>query len=106
MIKCLLGGIRQASRSWKMILLLLVANILFAIPLAVPVFLLITETAGGTLFTQRLNGENLDAIWVIDLINEQFVNASPVSIALQVIVMLALLGSMYVLFNTLLVGGI
>ncbi|HLG15125.1 MAG TPA: hypothetical protein VJH03_11570 [Blastocatellia bacterium] len=106
MIKSFLTGMRQASGSWKMILLLLGANILFALPLAVPIFLLMAQTAGGTVFAERLYDDNLNAIWFSDLINERFAQASPVTLALQVAAMLVVVGSAYLLVNTLFAGGI
>ncbi len=106
MIKSFLRGIRLATGSWKMILLLLLANILFSIPLALLVFLLITQTAGGTLVAQRLYGDKLDPVWFFDVINEQFAGASPATFALQVSGMLAVCGIVYLLVNTLFAGGI
>ena len=89
-----------------MILLLLVANILFSIPLALLVFLLITQTAGGTLFVQHLYDDKLNSLWLIDVINEQFTGASPATFALQITGMLVVTGTGYLLVNTLLAGGI
>lgn len=106
MIKSFLAGVRQASGSWKMILLLLVANILFALPLAVPVFLLMMQTAGGTVFAEKLYDDNLNAIWFSDLINGQFADASPATLGLQFVSMLVAVGGVYLLVNTLLAGGI
>src|SRR5262245_40483939 len=106
MIKSFFTGVRQASSNWKMIVLLLAANIIFALPLAVPIFLLMTQTAGGTLSAQKLFGDNLNVIWFSDLINEQFPGASPASIGFQIVAMLLVVGSVYLLVNTLLAGGI
>ena len=72
MIKSFVTGIRLATGSWKMILLLLSANILFSIPLALLVFLLVTQTVGGTIFVQRMYGDKLDAAWALDLVNDRF----------------------------------
>jgi hypothetical protein len=106
MIKSFLRGTRLAIGSWKMILLLLLANILFSIPLALLVFVLITQTAGGTLAVQQLYGDKLDPVWLIDMINDQFAGASPATFALQVAGMLVVTGTVYLLINTLLAGGI
>jgi hypothetical protein len=106
MIKSFLKGIRAATGSWKMILLLLFANIVLSVPLALLVFVLITQTAGGTLFVQRLYDDKLDSMWLIDMINEQFAGASPATFALQVAGMLVVTGTVYLLINTLLAGGI
>ena len=105
MIRCFLTGIREATANWKMVLLLLVANILFAIPLVVPVLLLFTRTTGGTIMSQRLYADNLDAIWFSDFMNERFVGGSPVSFGLLLFVMLFVVGGVYLLVNTLFAGG-
>ena len=106
MIKFYISGIRQANASWKMILLLLIANVFFALPFAVPIFLLITQTAGGNLYAQRLYGDNLNAIWFSDLVNEQFADASPATLGLQFVLMLLVIGAFYLVFNTFLAGGV
>ena len=105
MIKSFLAGIRVATGNWKIVLLLLVTNILFSIPLALLVFLLITQTAGGTLFVQHLYEDKLDSLWLIDLINEQFTGVSPAAFALNVAGMLVVTGTVYLFVNTLLAGG-
>ena len=96
----------MAAGSSKMILLLLFANILSAVPSAILVFLLITQTAGGTLGVQRLYADKLDAVWLIDVINDRFAGASPATFALQLSGMLMVTGMVYLLVNTLLAGGI
>jgi hypothetical protein len=88
-----------------MVLLLLIANILVSIPLALLVFILITQTAGGTLFVQLLYDDKLDALWLIDVINEQFTGVSPATFALQMAGMLVVTGTVYLFANTLLAGG-
>jgi hypothetical protein len=104
MIRCFLAGIREATANWKMVLLLLIANILFAIPLAIPVLLLFTQTAGGTIMSQRLYGDNLDAIWFSDFINGR-TGSSPLAFGFQSLVMLVILAIGYLLANTLFAGG-
>ena len=106
MINSFIRAIRTATGSWNMVLLLLLANILFSIPLALLVFVLITQTAGGTLMVQRLYDDKLDPLWLIDVINEQFAGASPGTFAFQVTGMLVVTGTVYLLVNTLLAGGI
>lgn len=72
MIRSFLVGIMEANRSWKMILLLLAANILLSLPIVVPVFLLIVLTSGGTLEADKLLADKLDVVWLIDVFNHQF----------------------------------
>jgi len=105
-IRSFFVGISEASRSWKVILLLLAANILLALPVAVPIFLLIVMTSGGTLAADRLFADKLDAIWLIDLFNHQFPGAALETVAAQVGVLLLVMGASYLLLNTLFAGGI
>jgi hypothetical protein len=105
MIRCFLTGIREATANWKMGLLLLIANILFAIPLAIPVLLLFTQTAGGTIMSQRLYDDNLDAIWFSDFINSRL-SVSPLTFGLQVFVLFVFAGIVNLVANTAVSGGI
>jgi hypothetical protein len=89
-----------------MILLLLVANIFFSLPVVVPIFLLIVVTSSGTLASDRLLADNLDAVWLIDLFNHQFPGAALETVAAQVGVLLLVMGVSYLLLNTLFAGGI
>ncbi len=106
MIRSLFVGIAQASRSWKMILFLLAANILFSLPIVVPIFLLIVQTSGGTLAADRMLADKLDALWLIDLFNHQFPGAALETVATQVGFLLIAMGVSYLLLNTLFAGGI
>src|SRR5262249_59098439 len=83
MIRSLFVGITEANRSWKMILLLLAANILLSLPAAALIFLLMVGASSGTLAADRLMGDKLDVFWVIDLFNHQFPGAALETVALQ-----------------------
>jgi hypothetical protein len=89
-----------------MILLLLAANILFSIPVVTPIFLLLVQTAGGTLAADRLLADKIDARWLIDLFNHQFPGASLESLGFQVVALLVVAGMSYLTFNAFLAGGI
>ncbi len=106
MIGSFIFGITEASRSWKMILLILAANILLSIPVVIPIFLLIVNTSGGTLSANRLMADKLDAIWLIDLINHQFPGAAIETTVFQIGIPLFAIGSIYLLLNTLFAGGV
>lgn len=106
MIRSFFVGISEASRSWKMILLLLAANILLALPVVIPIFLLVVMTSGGTLAANKLSADKLDALWLIDLFNHQFPGAALETVAAQVGVLLLVMGAIYLLLNTLFAGGI
>jgi len=106
MISALLVGVARASRNWKMILLLLVTSIIVATPAAVPIFLVIVQTSRKTLAAPALLADKLDAVWLIDLVNEQFAGTSFVSVALQVAVLLLVVAVVYLLVNVLFAGGI
>jgi hypothetical protein len=99
-------GINEASRSWKMILLLLAANLLLSVPPIVPIFLLFFDASGGTLAADRLMADKLDAAWLIDLVNHQFPGAAIETAALQVGALFVVMGVCYLLLNTLLAGGV
>ncbi len=106
MIRSFFVGISQASRSWKMILLLLVASIMLSLPVVVPIFLVIVLTSGGTLAAERMFADKLDLLWLIDLFNRQFPGAALETVAAQVVVLLLVMGVSYLLLNTLFAGGI
>lgn len=106
MTSSLLVGVTRASRNWKMILLLVVTSIIVATPAAVPIFLVITQTARKTLAAHALLADKLDAVWLIDLVNEQFAGASFVSVALEVGILLLVVGVLYLVVNVLFAGGI
>src|SRR5262245_43686129 len=106
MIGSFLFGISEANRSWKMIMLLLAANIMLSIPVVVPIFLLIISTSRGTPAAARLAADKLDFIWLIDVINHQFPGAALETVISQVAVTLGVAGVGSLLFNTLLSGGV
>ena len=106
MIRSFIKGIKQSSRSWKMILLLVAANILFALPMAVPVFLFVMKSAGGTIFAQRLFNDNLDALWFSDVINDRIPGASFANLGIELFVMLCAMGLIYLMANAFFAGGI
>jgi hypothetical protein len=89
-----------------MILLLLVANNLFALPLAVPIFWLVALTTGKTLTADRMFASNLDIRWIIDLINNQMPGFSLESTGIQIGLSIAVMGFIYLLLNTFFAGGI
>src|SRR6266508_4659307 len=68
-------GINEANRSWKMILLLLAANVLSSLPLIVPIFLLVFGASRGTIAADSLMADKLDAVWLMDVANYQFPGA-------------------------------
>src|SRR5215470_7704907 len=106
MIRSLFVGITEANRSWKMILLLLAANILLSLPAAALIFLLMVGASSGTLAADRLMGDKLDVFWVIDLFNHQFPGAALESVALQAGGLLVVIGAVYLPLNTLFAGGV
>ncbi|HEY7545201.1 MAG TPA: hypothetical protein VID27_09980, partial [Blastocatellia bacterium] len=106
MLRSFINGITQSSRSWKMTLLLVAANFLFALPLAVPVFLFVMKSAGGTIFAQRLFADNLDALWVSDVINDRIPGASLASFGTEMLVMLCAMGLIYLVVSAFFAGGI
>src|SRR5215813_2792030 len=99
-------GINEANRSWKMILLLLAANVLLSLPVIVPVFLLVFGDSRGTIAADSLMADKLDAVWLMDVANHQFPGAAVETVALQAGGLFVLMGVCYLLLNTLLTGGV
>jgi hypothetical protein len=106
MIGSLLVGITEANRSWKMIFLLQGANILLSLPVAALIFLLIVGTSRGRLAAERMMEDKIDALWLIDLFNNQFPGAALETALSQVGILLVVMGACYLLLNTLLAGGV
>jgi hypothetical protein len=106
MIASFVIGITRASRQWKMALLLAAANLLVAAPLAVPVFLLVGRTSGGTRAARTMFADKLDFVWLADVVNEQFAGYSAASTALEVGLLLLALGALYLPLSLFFAGGI
>ncbi len=106
MLRSFLVGIKDATRNWQMILLLLVASFVIAIPAAVPVFLVIALTSRGTLAPSALLGDKIQIGWLIDLFNSRFDGASLASSAAEVGVLLLIVTFFYLLLNVFFAGGI
>jgi len=106
MIRSFFIGLLHASRGWKMILLLLVANNLITIPLAVPIFWLVAYSTGRTLTAERMYADKLDVSWITDVINQQVPGFSLESTGIQIGLLLAILALVYILMNTFFTGGI
>jgi hypothetical protein len=102
----LLAGINRANRSFSLLILLLVANLLFAVPIVTPLFSLFLQTTARTLGAQRMFADKLDAVWFIDLINNRFPDASLLTASAATLSLLSLLGGLYLLLNLFLAGGI
>jgi hypothetical protein len=106
MLGSFINGIKLSSRSWKMILLLVAANILFSLPMAALVFLFVMKSAGGTIFAQRLFADNLDAVWFSDVINDRIPGASAAGAGIDLLVMTCAMGLIYLIANAFFAGGI
>jgi hypothetical protein len=106
MIRSFFIGLLHASRGWKMILLLLVANNLITIPLVVPIFWLVAYSTGRTLTADRMYADKLDVRWITDVINQQVPGFSFESTGIQIGLLLAVLALIYLLMNTFFTGGI
>ncbi|MDX2030768.1 MAG: hypothetical protein SF339_08865 [Blastocatellia bacterium] len=106
MRKSFLAGMLNATRHWKMVLLLLVANLLAAIPIVAPIFATIVMTTSGTATADALLADKLDVIWLADLFNNRFAGFSLESLGAQTGLLLLALGLGYLILNTLFAGGI
>src|SRR5262245_8964710 len=99
-------GMSRASRSGRLILFLFVINILFTLPISLPIFLLLANTSRETLAVDKLFADKLDINWLTDLINQQFAGASFENTVIQVAALASVVGISYLLANTLFAGGI
>src|SRR5262245_25883694 len=106
MLKSFFIGFSRANRSGKMILLLVLANIIFAIPIITPILLVIVMTSNGHLAAERLFSDKLDIRWLTDLINQQFAGWSLESTGAELRILLPVMGAIYLLLNTLFAGVI
>ncbi|MBK8313289.1 MAG: hypothetical protein IPL01_04275 [Acidobacteria bacterium] len=92
-------GILLATKNWKLVLLLLVASILFSIPVVIPIFLLIVTTTASTSASGQMMADNLYAPWAADMVNQQFPGFSLESFGLQLGVGILIMGIGYLLLN-------
>lgn len=99
-------GLLQSIRLWKMGLLLMIVSLLMAVPLVLPIFWLVQQTTRNTEMAERMMGDQIDLLWITDLINHQFAGQTLESVGVQVIVSLWLVGLLYLLMHTLLTGGV
>ena len=106
LIESFVVGLKRASASQKMILWLLGFNILSALPLIVPVFLLLQNTTSNRLAAERMFADKLDVTWLIDLINEQMKSGSLIEMAIHTGLQLYVVGVLYLLLNLFFAGGI
>lgn len=106
MIGSFVRGLALATLNWKMALILLAANILFALPVALPLFVLILRTADETVAAEKMMADKLDVDWATDMINLQMPGSSLDSTGIQTGALLAVMGLIYLFATTLLSGGI
>jgi hypothetical protein len=95
------SGLSQASRQWQMLVWLLVINLLFSLVLVLPIYSLIAGSVEDSLMAERLR-DRLDGLWLADLINREEFGRTIDGIGWLFLV----LPPIYLLFNTLLSGGI
>lgn len=106
MLASLFVGIERATLSIKLLFVLLLGNLVCAVPVALPVFALVQQTAYDRVVGQRLMADQLDAAWLIDFVNNQFNGFSPVSVGLQMGLLLLVAGALYLTANLFFTGGI
>jgi hypothetical protein len=99
-------GIERATVSIKLLFILLLGNLVCTVPVALPVFALVQQTAYDRVVAQRLLADQLDAAWLIDLVNNQFTGFSPASVGLQMGLLLLVAGALYLTANLFFTGGI
>lgn len=99
-------GLVEASRNWRMVVLLVVVSILVATPVAIPIAGLVAQTTAFRPVADHLLSDNLDVTWLTDLFNEQLAGASLTSFAAQLGWTLLFAVVMYLVSNVLFTGGL
>ena len=106
MLTSLFVGIERASLSVKLLSVLLLGNLVCTVPVALPVFALVQQTAYDRVAAQRLFADQLYAAWLLDFVNNQFNGFSPASVSLQIGLLLLVAGAFYLIANLFFTGGI
>jgi len=99
-------GITQALRTWKMALLVTLASILFAVPVATLFVSTAIQTSALSFAARRLMADTLDPVWLIDFANEQLGGKSLASFSLDMGLMFLFGGVLFLVTNVLLSGGV
>ncbi len=99
-------GTKRASRSLKLLASLFAFNLLFALPLIIPVFSLIQLTTNNRLAARTLMADQLNPVWFTDLLNNQLADGSLIAFATETFIQLFVIAGLYLLFNLMLTGGI
>lgn len=106
MLTAFFYGARRATRSFKLLLSLFVTNLFFALPLIIPVFAMIQLSTANRLSARQLLADQLDPVWLIDILNSQLPNSAFISFATETFIALYVVAGLYLLFNVLLSGGV
>ncbi|MFM8392792.1 MAG: hypothetical protein ACKOB4_02565, partial [Acidobacteriota bacterium] len=69
MFKSFYDGLLHSFQQWRMALLMLITSLLLTLPLALPIFWLILGSTQATAMAERMMADQLDLIWLIDLVN-------------------------------------
>ncbi|NOT63561.1 MAG: hypothetical protein HOP19_25395 [Acidobacteria bacterium] len=99
-------GTKRASRSLKLLASLFAFNLLFALPLMIPIFSVMQLTTTNRLAARELMADQLNPIWFVDLINDRLTNGSLIAFATETFIQLYVIAGLYLLFNLMLTGGI
>lgn len=99
-------GTKRASRSLKLLASLFTFNLLFALPLIIPIFSLIQLTTINRLAARELLADQLNPIWFTDLLNNRLTDGSLIAFATETFIQLCVIAGLYLLFNLMLTGGI
>ena len=99
-------GTKRASRSLKLLASLFSFNLLFALPLMIPIFSIIQLTTAKRLAARELMADQLNPVWFVDLLNDRLTNGSLIAFATETFIQLYVIAGLYLLFNLMLTGGI
>lgn len=105
MFKSFYVGLLHSLQQWRMALLMLLTCLLLALPLVWPIFFLILDTTRATGVAERLMSDQLDLLWLIDLVNGRIDGHSLETTGANLLFGLLTIGLLYSLLHTLLTGG-
>jgi hypothetical protein len=106
LVSSLKAGVTQATRTWQLTLILVIASMIFALPVAVPFVSTIIQTTVFRPTGKRLLADTLDPLWLIDFANEQFAGTSLTAFITQFTVTFLVMAFGFLISNVILAGGV
>lgn len=98
-------GLLHSLQQWRMAVLMLITSLLLTVPLVLPIFWMIFDTTRATAVAERMMADQIDLLWLIDLVNGRISGYSIESTTVSLLLGLLVTGVIYSLLHTLLTGG-